>query len=68
MVDSRGIPISSIGYSNPLAGYPGSGYSESAPGYSNPTRGYSESSRSYTNSQSGMLRTFHYETFQADMM
>ncbi|KAH8746319.1 hypothetical protein F5882DRAFT_493290 [Hyaloscypha sp. PMI_1271] len=52
MVDSQGIPISSIGYSNPSQGYPKSGYSEPAPGYSNPAQGYPESSRSYVNSQS----------------
>jgi hypothetical protein len=68
MVDFRGIPISSMSHSNPSAGYSESGYPESASGYSNPTTGYSQPSRSYTNSQSGMVRTFHQENFQADMM
>lgn len=58
MVDSRGIPIFSMGYSNPSGGYSESGYSESTPGDSDPAGGNSESSRSYTNSQPGMLRTF----------
>jgi hypothetical protein len=62
MVDSQGIPVSSMEYSNPPRGY-----AESAPGYSNSAGGYSHHPQSFTNAQSGIFTEFHGETSLADV-